>query len=62
MPVALNTLCHDQNDVLEFSPRNQDASRPRKGPSPPENFAGITSIFFQPDVRTRAFPKGDCHV
>jgi hypothetical protein len=28
MPVALNTLCHDQNDVLEFSPRNQDASRP----------------------------------
>jgi len=25
-----------QGDVLESAPRNQDAPRPRRGPSPPE--------------------------
>src|SRR5262245_22775410 len=51
----------DWNDVLEFTPRNQDASHPRKAPSPPENLVCITSIFFQPDARTRALPEGDCY-
>src|SRR5262249_26170045 len=40
--------CHVYNDVLECAPRNQDASRPRKGPSPPENFAGATQSSFRP--------------
>src|SRR6185503_1902087 len=37
----------------------QGAPRPREGPSPPELSAGTTSIFFQPDLRTRGLVKGD---
>jgi hypothetical protein len=57
-----DTRCPEQNNVLRFASRDQDASRPRKRPSLPEYFAATTSIFFQPDVRTRALPKGDSHV
>lgn len=48
--------------VLKFAPRDQGASRPRKRLSLPERFAATTPIFFLPGVRTRAQPKGDCHV
>src|SRR5262249_10111882 len=57
-----DTRCHVQDDVLWLATRIRAHPVRGQGRDHLSKQAGATTIFFQPDVRTRALLKGDSRV